>query len=475
MAKNSQVNTWQPPLRDPISPDHAVKRCAIYIRVSTAMQRMEGWSLDAQRASLTAFAKARGWKVVGVYADEGKTARKRLKGRKEIFRLLDDVKAGQVDVILFKELDRWFRSVSDFYKVQDVLDEYGVTWVSERQPTLGMNTKEDRLQVNLLLSVGQNETDSTSDRIKYTNKFLREQRRWTGPPRCLPRGYTVDDDHHVVIDPEQEPFVRALIDRFRSCGSVRAAVLDTNAEFGTSMHYNNAMTLLENPMLYGEYREVPDFVAEPYMTKEEFTEMQSLIHRNARRNERNFYIFSGMIRCAACGGPMAGSTTIKAGKAYVYHRCHRAGVMAACPSPRRISEPKLEKELMEFVREAIAARILTVKSVQQARARKPRKSNRAAIEKQLDKLEDLYISSDRMTKEKYEEKRQAILAKLVEDEPETPMPELADLERIQALFNSGIETIYQDFTPEERRTFWRGILNSISVRDGKLVAVDFIE
>ena len=180
----------------------AVKRCAIYIRVSTAMQRMEGWSLDAQRASLEAFAKERGWKVVDIYADEGKSARKRLKGRKEIFRLLDDVRAGKIDVILFKELDRWFRSVSDFYRVQDVLDDYGVQWVSERQPTLGMATKEDRLQVNLLLSVGQNETDSTSDRIKYTNKFLRSQKRWTGGARTLPRCYTVDDEQHVIIDPD---------------------------------------------------------------------------------------------------------------------------------------------------------------------------------------------------------------------------------------------------------------------------------
>lgn len=123
-------------------PRGAVLRCAIYIRVSTAMQKMEGWSLDAQRAGLTAFAEARGWKVVGVYADEGKSARKRLKNRKEIHRLLEDVKTGDIDIILFKELDRWFRNVSDFYKVQDVLDAYGVTWVSERQPTLDMTTKE---------------------------------------------------------------------------------------------------------------------------------------------------------------------------------------------------------------------------------------------------------------------------------------------------------------------------------------------
>ncbi|MGN1025504.1 MAG: recombinase family protein [Faecousia sp.] len=455
--------------------EDAPKRCAIYIRVSTAMQRMEGWSLDAQRASLTAYAKSRGWKVVAVYADEGKTARKRLKDRKEIFRLLEDVKAGEIDVILFKELDRWFRNVSDFYKVQDVLDAAGVTWVSERQPTLDMTTKEGRLNVNVLLSVGQNEADSTSDRIKYTNKYMRQQHRWTSGAGNLPRGYTLDDDQHVIIDPEQEPFVRSLLDRFKKSGSVRAALLETNAEFGVSMHYNNAMSLLRNPLLCGDYMEVQGFVGEPYLTREEFDHIQSLIKRNARRNEENFYIFAGMVRCGACGRIMAGNTQILRGKRYSYYRCNAASIMATCPSSRRINEARMEQELLDFVRDALAARIVTVKAVQQARARKPRRSNREAIERQLDKLEDLYITSDRMTKEKYEEKRQAILAKLVDDEPEAPLPELADLEKIQALFDSGIDALYQGFTPEERREFWRGILNSVTVKDGQIVAVDFSE
>lgn len=453
----------------------APKRCAIYIRVSTAMQRMEGWSLDAQRASLTAYAKTRGWKVAEIYADEGKTARKRLKDRREINRLLDDVRAGKIDVILFKELDRWFRNMSDFYKVQDVLDACGVTWVSERQPTLDMTTKEGRLNVNVLLSVGQNEADSTSDRIKYTNKFLRQQKRWTSGASNLPRGYTLDDDQHVIIDREQEPFVRALIERFMRTGSVRTAILDTNAEFGTAMHYNNAMSLLRNPMLCGEYKEVEDFVGEPYMTPDEFNQMQELIRRNARRTEEKFYIFAGLLRCADCGKSMAGDAVQKGGKIYYYYRCNKANVMKACENTRRCSEAKLEEELMDFVRDAVAARIVTVKAVQQARSRKPKRSNRAAIERQLDKLEDLYITSDRMTKEKYEERRAAILAKLVDDEPEGPVPELAGLEKIQELFDSGVEAIYQGLTREERRQFWRGILNSVSIKDGQLVAVDFIE
>jgi hypothetical protein len=131
---------------------------------------------------------------------------------------------------------------------------------------------------------------------------------------------------------------------------------------------------------------------------------------------------------------------------------------------------------MEYVKESVAEQIVQVKKVAQAPKKKARKSNRADIEKQLDKLDDLYISNDRMTKEKYEAKKAAILAKLIpEEEPEEKLPELADLEKIQALFDSGIEALYADFTPEERREFWRGILTRIVLEKDKIAAVDFIE
>ena len=454
-----------------------IKRCAIYIRVSTAEQRIDGWSLQAQEAGLRAVAERNGWKVVGVYADEGKSARKRLRGRKAIFDLLEDVKAGLVDVILFKELDRWMRNMSDFYKVQDILDEYGVEWHSEQQAHLEMRTKEGRLQVNVLLSFGQNETDTTADRIKYTNKFLRQQKRWTAGPKTLPRCYTVDEDQHVIIDQERAPYVRALIDRFCRYGSARKALLETNAEFHEDpLNYNNAIRLLRNPMLYGEYREIPDFVAEPLMTKAEWEQMQSLMRRNARNTQSRTYIFAGQLRCSECGTNLTGTYANNGYKTYHYYRCKKALVDGTCSNRYKYPEVKLQKDLMQFVREATAEQIVRVKEVKQARKKKPaRKGNRASIEKQLDKLEDLYISSERMTKEKYEEKRQAILAKLVEDEPEEKLPELADLEKIQELFDSGVENLYNDFTPEERRQFWRGILNSATIEGDHIAAVDFIE
>ena len=456
-----------------------VLRCAIYIRVSTAEQRIEGWSLDAQRAALTALAKAKGWKVVGVYADEGKSARKRLKDRKAIHQLMDDVKAGEVDVILFKELDRWFRSISDFYKIQDILDAHGVEWHSQQQPGLEMRTKEGRLQVNVLLSVGQNETDATSDRIKYTNKFLRQQKRWTAGPRTLPRCYTLDENQKVILDesPGRAEYVRALVENFFRCGAIQRAMKEANEAHPPGMHYNNAVDLLRNPMLYGAYMEVPDFVEKPLMTKEEWERMQGLMTRNARDTERQLYVFAGLMKCGCCGRKMAGTNTTKAGKKYKYYRCRRAKVQGTCSNRLSFNEETLEQGLMEYVQAQVAEQIVQVKAVKQTRKpKRARKNNRESIERQLDKLEDLYISDDRMTKERYEEKKAAILAKLVEDdEPEEKLPELADLEKIQALFDSGVTDLYQDFTPEERREFWRGILTEIQVAGDQIIGVDFIE
>ena len=480
MVTTLQVDQLPPGGLDKLYQARNVKRCAIYIRVSTAEQRIEGWSLDAQEAGLRAEAEKKGWKVVGVYADEGKSARKRLKDRKAIHRLMDDVKAGLVDIILFKELDRWFRSISDFYKIQDILDQYGVEWHSQQQPGLEMRTKEGRLQVNVLLSVGQNETDAGSDRIKYTNKYLRQQKRWTSGAGNLPKCYTLDDDQHVIIDtaPGRADYTQALVDRVLRYGSVRKAVRETNAEFEDSpMSYNNAMTLLRNTMLYGEYKEVPDFVEKPLMTKPAWDKLQSRIKRNASDREEHFYIFSGLIRCAECGTIMSGTYTRGQYKKYMYYRCRKATLDGTCSNRCRAREIRLQDALMEYVKTAVADQIVKVKEIKQARKKKPgRKSNRATIDKQLDKLEDVYISSDRMTKERYEQKKAAILAKLIEEEePEEKLPELADLERIQELFDSGIEELYKDFTPEERREFWRGILTEIKLRGHEIANVDFVE
>ena len=105
------------------------KRAALYIRVSSEEQARHGLSLGEQRKNLMNYAQEHGYVVVGVYADEGVSARKAISRRKELQRMLADADEGRIDIIIIKCLDRWFRNVADFYKVKERLDARGVDWV----------------------------------------------------------------------------------------------------------------------------------------------------------------------------------------------------------------------------------------------------------------------------------------------------------------------------------------------------------
>src|SRR5699024_11798842 len=98
-----------------LAKEQKILRVALYIRVSGEEQRIKGLSLEAQEEDLRQYAKEHGWQVSGVYIDAAKTARKRLDRRTEFLRMLEDVKAGRIDRILFTRLDRWFRNVRDYY------------------------------------------------------------------------------------------------------------------------------------------------------------------------------------------------------------------------------------------------------------------------------------------------------------------------------------------------------------------------
>ena len=166
-----------------------ILRCAIYIRVSTFEQSVHGKSLQAQEECLKQYAADHNMAVVGIYADEGKTARKELKKRKAIHALVEDVKQDKIDVIVFWRLDRWFRNLSDFYKVQDVLDEHGVRWISVSEPGINMETRDGRLQLNVVLSIGQNEVDTTSERIKFVNESSIRQKKLIFGDANMPLGH----------------------------------------------------------------------------------------------------------------------------------------------------------------------------------------------------------------------------------------------------------------------------------------------
>jgi len=81
-------------------------RAALYIRVSHEEQVLHGYSIEAQRQALTEYVQKNDMHIVDYYVDEGQSARKSYNKRKEFVRLMEDVKDGNIDIILFIKLDR---------------------------------------------------------------------------------------------------------------------------------------------------------------------------------------------------------------------------------------------------------------------------------------------------------------------------------------------------------------------------------
>ena len=273
-----------------------------------------------------------------------------------------------------------------------------------------------------------------------------------------------------------------LLEELKKTSSFQMAMLRANEAYPNSaMFYNNIVRMVRNPMLYGEYDGIPDFVEKPIMGKEEWELLQAMTTRSARYTPRQFYIFSGLIKCPECGCTMNGTASYKntkkrGSRVYKYYTCPYAKIQGRCSNKLNVREEHLEIELLEYVQTSVKDTIAKVEEIEHIKRQKPKKkNNRAAIEKQLERLENVYIDSLTMTEEKYEQKKAAILAKLVEDEPEEKLPKLADLEKVKALFEGNIEEVYATFTAEERREFWRSILTDIRVHTKEIKSISFIE
>ena len=459
-----------------------IKRCAIYIRVSTSEQMMHGKSLEAQREYLERYAKEHNMIVVGIYADEGKTARKELKKRKAIHALLEDVKAGKIDMILFWRLDRWFRNLSDFYKVQDILDEYDVHWLSASEPGINMETRDGRLQLNVVLSIGQNEVDTTSERIKFVNEASIRQGKLIFGESNMGFGYKsgiVDGVKRMIKDPETEEATEAFFKYLLSHQNKSETVRYMQKHYYPDFSYSMLRTMVSSEFYKGTYRGIPYCPA--YITEQEWLQLQELSRKNIKQTPSGrIYLFSGLIRCPVCGQKLAGTgcssiinRKTKEKRTYCYYRCNRAILDQLCTSRHRVSQNLIEKYLLENLSEEYKKyQIRYTKICEQKKkikdTRTPEKLN-----KELDRL-NLLFQKDRITWEYYSTEYDRIEKELKELSAIQPEAE-KDFTYLEELLRSDFKKIYEQLTPENRRTFWRSTIEEIHLNEDYTVeSVDFL-
>ena len=204
-------------------------RCAIYTRKSSEEGLdMEFNSLDAQRDACSAYIasqRSEGWSELAGRYDDGGISGGTLE-RPALKRLLADIEAGRVDVVVVYKIDRLSRALMDFARLVEVFDRNGVTFVSVTQ-SFNTTTSMGRLTLNILLSFAQFEREVIGERIRDKFAASRKRGMWMGG--FVPLGYAVQDRRLVINEPEAAT-VRLIFERFLKVGSATTLARSLESE-----------------------------------------------------------------------------------------------------------------------------------------------------------------------------------------------------------------------------------------------------
>jgi site-specific DNA recombinase len=200
-------------------------RCAIYTRVSTDHGLDQEFnSLDAQYDAASAYIKSQahaGWALIRSRYDDGGYSGGST-DRPDLQKLLDDIRARKLDVIVVYKVDRLTRSLADFAKLVELFDAHDVSFVSVTQQ-FNTTTSMGRLTLNVLLSFAQFEREVTSERIRDKIAASKRKGLWVGG--TLPLGYQMKDGKIAVVEDEAER-VQQIYRRYLELGGVNALVRD---------------------------------------------------------------------------------------------------------------------------------------------------------------------------------------------------------------------------------------------------------
>lgn len=422
-------------------------KIALYARVSTEEQAKHGLSIDTQLDNLRVWAKVNGHSVIGEYVDAGVSARKNPAKRPELQRLLGDL--DKVELIAFTKLDRWTRNIKGYYDVQQQLDSHKVAWaaIQEDYETI---TAAGRFKVNIMLSVAENETDRTSERIKVVFERKIERGEYIG--NRVPFGLSVVDKHLVPNDDADT--VREAFELYRRTGSIYQ-VKEYLHDIGHTVVYVTVQRILRNPMYAGRYRD-NDRYCEAIIDPELFDEVQRMMDkRSYRQNQsKRVYLFSGLLRCAYCGKTMVGSWQGNTREALRY-RCNYHALNGRCPNKINLRESVLES----FLLDNLAAELKKVTMELESKKKKKKGPDKAAVAAKLDRLKELYIDGI-IEKDQFLADRDKILALLPQDEPKR------DLTRARQIVLSGdFRERYNELGRDEKRALWRSLVDHVVVDD----------
>ena len=439
-------------------------RVAIYCRVSTDQQVRDGDSIQAQLSALRSYSEKHGYDIAGEYIDDGVSGTL-LNERDELQHLLDDVKAGKIDILIFTKLDRYFRNLKHYLNTQEILDKYNVPWVSiwENYET---KTPQGRLMVNQMLSFAQFEAEQTGQRINQVFSFKKQNHEVLSGK--IPYGFKIVDKH-LVPDPEKAEIIRNVFKTYIATGSI-CETLRQHQGNGMPTTQRAIKLLLQNRKYIGECYGIENY-HEPIIDIDTFDAVQDMLSRNIRKERTFYYIFTGLVYCPDCGKRMTGTTDVYKAKKIRYKTYQCMGhyrTIPNCGNTRSLNELKLEKYLVKNLENLAFAEV----SAKDKKKAVSYEKQITATEKKISKLKELYVN-ELITLDEYKHDVEHYRAHIATLRKEAKKYKGTDQNALKTLVGTNLADWYWTLDDHEKRTLWRSVVDKIWYGYDKVLRVEF--
>ena len=351
-------------------------RCAVYTRKSTDRGLEQSFnSLDAQREACEHYVAGQakdGWVAIETRYDDGGFTGANT-DRPAFRRLLEDVDAGRVDVIVVYKVDRLSRSLLDFAQMMARFDQAGVAFVSVTQHFSTADAM-GKLTLNMLISFAEFERGMIAERTRDKIAASRRKGKWTGG--AVPLGYDVRD-RKLIVNRREATLVRLIFERYQVLQSTMKLMRelheaghrtkarkrrDGTKSNGAQWSSAALVRVLRNPVYAGLiplHDEVFEGEHKALVDREIFDEVGRILDghtqaHSATHGRNPAYILRGLLRCGCCGMHFTPASTRKKGREYRYYRCttndkNGAGACKGRPLPAEAIEEFVVDKLREEV------------------------------------------------------------------------------------------------------------------------------
>lgn len=350
-------------------------KCAIYTRKSTdeGLEK-EFNTLEAQREAGENFVnsqKHQGWKLIEEHYDDGGFSGGNM-NRPSLQRLLKDVEAGKVNMIVVYKIDRLSRSLTDFSKMVELFDKCHCSFVSVTQ---NFNTADSmgRLTLNMLLSFAQFEREISGERIRDKVAASKKKRIWMGG--CVPFGYQ-PLNRKLVIKPIEAKVVKFMFEKYLEYKSPQAVGYLLEEAGMKTFPRASIARMLKNPIYMGKINHhgvLYDGQHEGIVGEAIFKAVQEVAVKKVKTKRMCLYkknevgIMRGLLVCGCCHALMTPTTTQSHGvkryyytsvaaRMYGHHKCSNGSVPVAAMDECMIKivaqlfqDPKVFQALLDKV------------------------------------------------------------------------------------------------------------------------------